>query len=478
MRCSRLSVSIRLGESRCCSPLPQLHPGIVQARALTQLGHEVYVIAGAPRGHAGQAAAAGFAASKTGAASGQAALAQRIMHVELPVWGRLDADCAWREFAAGVGAPEVAAAAAAFSPAAVLGVDWHSVGAYEQLRAALPGPPPFIYLNYRVYHRTANAEELAVVEAQEARALRLSSCSLVLSRSDAQYLRRHFPGATSEGEGAAPLHVLLPALRSDMAALAPPAEGTQQQEASAQPVQAQAGAHDVAAATAAGAASADGQQLGTRGVGSAPPGAHSRRYLTCCVRLSAEKEPHRFVDLVLELQRRGALERLGVVPLMAGSGWQTPYGREQRARVEAGAPQCMIHDQFLGPSELAAIYAATLLNVHPPTYDAYGMTIVEAASQGAPSLVQGGGHVGATDLLRAEAGEVLVCDMEQHVEQLANLVEALLAERARLAAVGRAAQGRARSWCERDNAEALVGHVQAALRHLGMQDGQADSTAA
>lgn len=124
----------------------------------------------------------------------------------------------------------------------------------------------------------------------------------MLSRSDADYLRRYFPGATSEGQGAAPLHVLLPALRSDMAALPPPAEGTQQQEASAQPTQAQAGTHDVAAATAAGAASADGQQLGTRGVGSAPQGAHSRRYLTCCVRLSAEKEPHRFVDLVLELQ--------------------------------------------------------------------------------------------------------------------------------------------------------------------------------
>lgn len=81
MRCSRLSLPIRLGESWRCSPLSQLHPGVVQARALTQLGHEVFVIAGAPPGHAGQAAAAGLAASKTGAASGQAALAQRIMHV-------------------------------------------------------------------------------------------------------------------------------------------------------------------------------------------------------------------------------------------------------------------------------------------------------------------------------------------------------------------------------------------------------------
>lgn len=58
---------------------------------------------------------------------------------------------------AGAGAPEVAAAAAAFRPAAVLGVDWHSVGAYEQLRGALPGAPPFIYLNYRWGHATPAA---------------------------------------------------------------------------------------------------------------------------------------------------------------------------------------------------------------------------------------------------------------------------------------------------------------------------------
>ena len=51
-------------------------------------------------------------------------------------------------------------------------------------------------------------------------------------------------------------------------------------------------------------------------------------------------------------------------------------------------------------------------------YDAYGMTIVEAASQGAPTLVQGGGHVGATDLLSADGGEVLCCDMDQPAAQV------------------------------------------------------------
>ena len=31
------------------------------------------------------------------------------------------------------------------------------------------------------------------------------------------------------------------------------------------------------------------------------------------------------------------------------------------------AVQCVIRDTFLGPAELAGVYAATLLNLHPPT---------------------------------------------------------------------------------------------------------------
>ena len=44
-----------------------------------------------------------------------------------------------------------------------------------------------------------------------------------------------------------------------------------------------------------------------------------RKYLTCCVRLSPEKEPERFVRLVEHLAKSGALQRLGIVPLMCGS---------------------------------------------------------------------------------------------------------------------------------------------------------------
>ena len=37
-----------------------------------------------------------------------------------------------------------------------------------------------------------------------------------------------------------------------------------------------------------------------------------RRYLTCCVRLSSEKEPNRFVDLVEALHRSHTLQHLKV----------------------------------------------------------------------------------------------------------------------------------------------------------------------
>jgi hypothetical protein len=153
-----------------------------------------------------------------------------------------------------------------------------------------------------VYHRTAGPAELAVIEDREAAALRCAAASLVLSRADSEYLRRHFPAA-----GTAPLHVLLPALRADVAALPPPPALAEE---------ASSGGGEAAAAWAAG-----------------------RRHLTCCVRLSPEKEAHRFVELLEELQGRGALARLRVVPAMCGAGWGSDYGRGLRQRLEQHVPQ-------------------------------------------------------------------------------------------------------------------------------------------
>ncbi len=51
-------------------------------------------------------------------------------------------------------------------------------------------------------------------------------------------------------------------------------------------------------------------------------------------------------------------------------------------------PDAIIEERFLGPADLAHIFAATVLNIHSCLYDAFGMTIVEAASQGLPLLAQ------------------------------------------------------------------------------------------
>ena len=78
------------------------------------------------------------------------------------------------------------------------------------------------------------------------------------------------------------------------------------------------------------------------------------------------------------------------------------------------------------------VYAATVLNFHPCAYDAYGMTIVEAASQGAPSVVAAGGGVGATDLLTADRGESFLVDFSAAPASLAEQVQPLKASAAEL----------------------------------------------
>lgn len=50
-------------------------------------------------------------------------------------------------------------------------------------------------------------------------------------------------------------------------------------------------------------------------------------------------------------------------------------------------PDAVVESSFMGPSDMRAVFSATALNVHAALADAYGMTIVEAAAFGAPSVV-------------------------------------------------------------------------------------------
>lgn len=54
---------------------------------------------------------------------------------------------------------------------------------------------------------------------------------------------------------------------------------------------------------------------------------------------------------------------------------------------EENVPEGRVERRFMSAEELAEVFACTALNFHPCEYDAYGMTVVEAASQGAPSVM-------------------------------------------------------------------------------------------
>lgn len=80
-------------------------------------------------------------------------------------------------------------------------------------------------------------------------------------------------------------------------------------------------------------------------------------------------------------QRRGGAG-VQLTPFLFGAS-KTEYGEIVKERLRAAAPGSIISTGFLGPADMASIFAQTRLNVHPPLYDAFGMTIVEAACQGA-----------------------------------------------------------------------------------------------
>ena len=93
-----------------------------------------------------------------------------------------------------------------------------------------------------------------------------------------------------------------------------------------------------------------------------------------------------FVNLVGSLHKLGVLQKLGLTPLMCASS-QSEYAQTVKAAFLKAVPTGRLEERFLGTEDLGEIYSHTLLNIHPCKYDAFGMTIVEAASLGAPSLV-------------------------------------------------------------------------------------------
>jgi glycosyltransferase involved in cell wall biosynthesis len=84
--------------------------------------------------------------------------------------------------------------------------------------------------------------------------------------------------------------------------------------------------------------------------------------------------------------------------ILAGAASDAEYTQQVRQELLDAFPTAIVIDRFVSPQELAAVLAHTILNFHPPANDADGMTVVEAAAFGAPSVLAGS-SIGAFLLL-------------------------------------------------------------------------------
>lgn len=144
------------------------------------------------------------------------------------------------------------------------------------------------------------------------------------------------------------------------------------------------------------------------------------RLLTSVVRLSPEKGTLFFSQLIDALQNKepltmdkvskysSVLLRYRLCALLCGSSPDPQYAQLVRSTL-LSARRIRIHPEennkdyhtileqenqrmllissFLNAHDMAAIYSRSLINVHPSLADAYGMTIVEAAAFGVPSII-------------------------------------------------------------------------------------------
>ncbi|KAL3908603.1 MAG: hypothetical protein SGPRY_009731, partial [Prymnesium sp.] len=360
-------------------------------------------------------------------------------------WRRLDDQSAFTSF--WDAAEGFTALVSEWMPEVVLAVDWTGAGAWRRLRKALclDSPPKLCYLNFRVYASGASPETAGWFNEVESAALR--DADLVLSLSPAD--QRSLTALQQGGAAASPIHVLIPPLRGDIEALAlaPPRPSS-----------------------------------GREGTGVALPSALSRALASPH---SSEKEPIVFARFVE--RAAGRLRRLGLTPLLFGANAEPAYSLEVRRRLLAAFPEAVVIEDFMQPQALAASFSATALNFHPCRYDAYGMSIVEAAAFGAPSVMNGGASIGASQLLPAKAGgsfEISMANEEQMAQvsltseirmhrqasqrrqetdnciflRLQDVMD-ILEDAARLTSVGTKARELALQWSEDAYGETLLSHL-------------------
>jgi len=323
-----------------------------------------------------------------------------VLTVPLSLWGRLDRACAWEEFAAGVHLLEN------HPFDLVMGLDWHSWPVLRAMKSAGLDPRPFVFLNVRVFSKNGGiSDEDARFYRDFERECVLAADSVVAqTQLDVESLVSISENFSLPRRPRA-LHC---PLREDLRLLAATPPGS------------------------------------WRGEG-------NRRYVLCVARLSPEKNVEAFLSMVESLSSQ--LETLGLVPMLVGAPSVPPdYGEKLISRLMTACPWAK-YRAFGPPESLAQLYRESVLLFHGALSEPYGMSLVEAAAFGVPSMVHEK-DIGATERLRSNFGESFLVNMGDATSVSRRLAE-VLSEPALLEEVGLKARQRALEWSE----EAFAGSM-------------------
>jgi len=173
-----------------------------------------------------------------------------------------------------------------------------------------------------------------------------------------------------------------------------------------------------------------------------------RKYVLCNVRLSPEKNALLFATIMKELSDQGTLETLNLIPLMIGSICDEEYAK---LVYDTLPPETLIVNTFLSSQDMITYLHQTVLMIHPALYDAYGMTIAEAAAVGVPSLIHHE-NIGASSLF--QNGEIIMCDMTS-LQVMMECVKCHLKEEEKMTEIAEKARRKALSWNVEEYARGL-----------------------
>ncbi|EKX51527.1 hypothetical protein GUITHDRAFT_102791 [Guillardia theta CCMP2712] len=328
--------------------------------------------------------------------------------IPLPIWGKLDKNSSYEEFAAGACDKLVEETIKIDKVDTFLCVDWSGCYVFHRMKeqGLIVDDAKMIYFPFCVFHAlySASNEEVGFYKAEETRSIESATKVIALCESDLEKLAK----LNSKHRGK--IEVLPPPLREDFRAVV----------------------------------------LRNSEV------VRQRKFITCCLRFTPSKNVKVFCEAVSIIHEE--LSARGIMVVMCGAVIDESYANECRRVMEESNTRHNIVKDFLDAQGLQEVLSQSLVNIHTAPYEAYGMTIVEAAACGSPSIIhEQWRDIGATILLppTSDGGSCYLANMLD-ANDLARAILDAIRDQESLGEASRRARELALSWDEDKYAERLI----------------------